>query len=473
MELALAKSAIQTDFATGEELAKVRQEGREISAEALKIFEHRVASKTLTKFRKEECWIDASLGEYVSPVPHTERLGPVDYLQCVSFVGLEDPSPDTVRSIKLAMDFVRKFEADRHVIELEGGAALEGMLAGEELDKLTAYLREHEAVVRGQKSKSDAMDSLFGGDDREEVRHTGSLMGKMKLSHKKLAKDADKMGYKQCENADCDKVESQPRQFSTCTRCKWASYCSKECQVGDWKRHKKECKSGEAAKKAQEEETQNKKKSCLMVGQSQQVLMIVSYLHHFAATSEELKRTRTEDAARVLFRVAPKFNGFQVGTMQLGVQDTALIWNAIWSMEKQQRQKMCGKFLLKMNEFQFPKGGPQFDVVMEWGLHGVSGNFAIVKHTKKGTILLHKDPEADDIKGYLAVGITQSIESLLAAISDPLPIYVNTALVPFKKMVLCQGTIDRAHGNVSNELQAAARAFVNGDEGKVKIIESV
>lgn len=157
-------------------------------------------------------------------------------------------------------------------------------------------------------------------------------------------------------------------------------------------------KSGEAAKKVQEEETQNKAKACLMVGQSQQVMTIVRYLHHFAATSVELKGTRTGDAARVLLSmVTPKYNGIELGTLQLGVQDVSLTWNAIWSMERQQRVKMCGKLVEKMDEFRFPKGGPDFKVVTEWG---VSGDFAVVKHTRKGTTLLHHDFENGDIKGF-------------------------------------------------------------------------
>ena len=104
--------------------------------------------------------------------------------------------------------------------------------------------------------------------------------------------------------------------------------------MDDWKRHKKDCKSGEAAKKVQEEETQNKTKACLMVGQSQQAMTIVRYLHHFAATSVELKGTRTGDAARVLLSmVTPKYNDIELGTLQLGVQDLSLTWNAIGSME--------------------------------------------------------------------------------------------------------------------------------------------
>ena len=91
---------------------------------------------------------------------------------------------------------------------------------------------------------------------------------------------------------------------------------------------------------------------------------------------------------------------------------------------------MCGKLVEKMDEFRFPKGGPDFKVVTEWG---VSGDFAVVKHTRKGTILLlHNDFENGDIKGYSAAGITQSIESLLAHMPNQLPVYLNTALIHIK-----------------------------------------
>ena len=112
-------------------------------------------------------------------------------------------------------------------------------------------------------------------------------------------------------------------------------------------------------------------------------------------------------------------------------------------------------------------------VVTFWGMHGVSGTFAVVKHTEKGTILLHENEETGKIDGYLAVGITQSVESLIASISKPLPIFVNTALVPFKNLVLCQGTIMPALGNVARELETAATAFVNGTAEGIKVIEKM
>ncbi|KAI0782000.1 hypothetical protein C8Q75DRAFT_737813 [Abortiporus biennis] len=52
-----------------------------------------------------------------------------------------------------------------------------------------------------------------------------------------------------CCNPDCLNVQlkknartdsDQQMKMKICTRCKVATYCSKECQVSDWKRHKKE-----------------------------------------------------------------------------------------------------------------------------------------------------------------------------------------------------------------------------------------
>jgi hypothetical protein len=38
-------------------------------------------------------------------------------------------------------------------------------------------------------------------------------------------------------------MERQPREFSTCSKCKWVAYCCKDHQVADWPLHKKICKT--------------------------------------------------------------------------------------------------------------------------------------------------------------------------------------------------------------------------------------
>lgn len=468
IELALAKSAIQTDFATGEEWNKLNQEGKEISSEALQIFERRISSGTLTRFRKEECWIDGS--DYSSAVPHTERLGPIDYTQCININNMYGPSESTIRSIKKAIMFCTGFISSGYVINLEAGGALQGGLPDGIIETLSTNLQQHESVVRGEISARDAMENMYGNDDREEVRHTGSLMGKMKLTHKKLAKDTDKIGLKHCSNPNCDKVETHPKQFMLCSRCNWSAYCGRDCQVSDWKIHKKNCK--ELATKVQEEKTQNKTKASLQVGESQRVLTIIRAFHHFAvAMSKEMEETDTEEAHLVEYMVKPKLESAQLGSVQLGMQEVAFVWSAIWSMEKKDRNKMIRKFLSKMDSYQLPRPSPDFGVVKEWGESGVYGIFAVVKYTEKGTIMLHEEQESNIIKGYMAVGLTQPVEDLLAAIPQPLPLFLNTALIPFKKVVLCQGTIMPALGNLSPKLEAAAKAFVDGSDVDIEIIE--
>ena len=137
-----------------------------------------------------------------------------------------------------------------------------------------SYLKEHKGVVTGTTDTESAFGRIHP-EVHEEVRHTGYLEGKMKHTHRKLAKDVDKHGLKSCENPACDNSEMQPRQFATCSRCSWAAYCCRDCQKDDWKRHKKECKSGDAAKNLEKHEMQNKSDNALMVGQSQHVLTIV------------------------------------------------------------------------------------------------------------------------------------------------------------------------------------------------------
>lgn len=469
VELGLATSAIMTDFASEhDEWTRVKQQMEEAFDEALKIFQLRQSDKTLAKFRKEECWIEG--GQYQSPVPHTERLGPLDYLSCAHLAtASQDPTNKTVQILNKAIQFGVGFQASRCAIQLQSGAYLQGEMPTHMIDQLRTTLTEHETVLAGKKTTEEAMAKLHAHNvDHAEFRHEGSRLGKMKNSDKKLVKDIDRKGLRGCENSECQNVERQPGQFSTCSRCKWVAYCSKQCQIGDWKRHKKECNTKATQKRADYKE-QNKDKSSLKYGQSQQLLVIVRYLHHYATVSKEMASTQTVDAMRVNAMVRPKFKDLEIGQLQLGMQEVGLMWNAIWSMETNDRVTMIHRFVKEMEDYShcFPsknKGGPDFGVVADWGRYAVSGDFAIVKYTAKGAIFLNDS--GSDIKAYLVVGITQSVESLLAALDSPLPLYVNTAILPFKGLVLCQGTIMPSIQSPSERLEAMMNAYV---EGKVEM----
>mmetsp|Transcript_25111 Transcript_25111/g.42402 ORF Transcript_25111/g.42402 Transcript_25111/m.42402 type:complete len:280 (-) Transcript_25111:161-1000(-) len=51
------------------------------------------------------------------------------------------------------------------------------------------------------------------------------------------------LGFKMCGNVNCGRVEDKMGTYMACSRCKKAHYCSKACQVANWKVHKKTCKA--------------------------------------------------------------------------------------------------------------------------------------------------------------------------------------------------------------------------------------
>ncbi len=51
----------------------------------------------------------------------------------------------------------------------------------------------------------------------------------------------DSINNKSCCN-NCKKIpSSQEKDLKKCSRCKLVSYCNRECQIADWKSHKKDC----------------------------------------------------------------------------------------------------------------------------------------------------------------------------------------------------------------------------------------
>lgn len=54
-----------------------------------------------------------------------------------------------------------------------------------------------------------------------------------------------KVGYYSCTRRNCFKTETLDTRFQKCSQCSLAVYCSRECQLQDWKdKHKKVCKQG-------------------------------------------------------------------------------------------------------------------------------------------------------------------------------------------------------------------------------------
>eukprot|EP01083_Nonionella_stella_P060291 157515_1 len=62
------------------------------------------------------------------------------------------------------------------------------------------------------------------------------------LTVRSPAHDGKRIGYNFCWNKGCQKTEDMNNTFLCCSRCKVPAYCSKKCQVTDWKnRHRNKC----------------------------------------------------------------------------------------------------------------------------------------------------------------------------------------------------------------------------------------
>lgn len=463
VELGLALSAVMTDFAKGEEWQKAKEDCQNSFFDAIKIFEQRLVVGKPIRFRSDECWISGDA--YCSPVPHTERMGPNDYMTCANLaVGFQDPSPQTVQTLTKAILFGKNFRSNQCLLQLDGGISLSGEMPPVLIDQLSVTLREHKAILAGEMKG----ESRFNNRNltHAEVRHTGSRLGTMKNSDKKLVKDIAKKGQRKCANIDCSETESYPMQFSTCSRCKWASYCSRECQATDWKRHKRECKT-EAVQERAAYKDQNKDESSLQYGQTQHIIIVIRYLHHFAALSEEMMSTQTVETERLKTIVLPSLNSAEIGTIQLGIKNVSFVWDALWSMKQSDRTSMIQRFLSKeVQKFGFRskfKGGPDFSVISDWGSKAIADDFYVVKYTPKGSILLHDERSTNGvIKAYLVIGLSQSIQAMVESMNTPLPVHIHTAILPYKKLIMSQGTITPPFRFPVESFKLAANSYAKG-----------
>lgn len=454
VELGLAYSAICTDFATGKEWEEAKEKMDNALDQAMGIFLKRRSQGTLTVFRREECWIKGD--KYSSPVPHTERLGPVDYLTSIQMaVGLQNPTVETVHKLKRAIEFGLEFKAAKCAIHMEAGPSLQGELPADILVNVKTCLKNHEHAVATGKSPFDSVEQLKE-PATEEVRHTGTRHGKMKPSNASLVADIEKRGLVGCAFPECQEMEKEPRQFPTCSRCKWAAYCCRNHQTLDWKRHKKEC-STVAVQQRQDYKQQRKSQDTLMPGQTQQFMTVVRYLHTFYVNSPEGKAMQ-----ETMGFPLPQWSSVD-DHCKLSMPQVAMIWECLWSMHPSKRESMLRRFVEK-TQYEFDsekKGGPPISAVLSWNANHVIGVFAVVEHTPMGSILLH-DPGDGKIVAYRVVGISDSVETMLKPIGRPLPQMIRTVLIPFKQVIVTHGCFSLGVG-ASRNLMAAAAAYKSGE----------
>jgi hypothetical protein len=85
-------------------------------------------------------------------------------------------------------------------------------------------------VKRGLPITEDAMDDLLG-----------RCIGKV---GRQIAESERGVAGANCRNSTCCKLQERGSKRLLCSKCMRVSYCSKECQKGDWESHKRICVRG-------------------------------------------------------------------------------------------------------------------------------------------------------------------------------------------------------------------------------------
>ncbi|KAJ7486271.1 hypothetical protein B0H11DRAFT_2015499 [Mycena galericulata] len=117
------------------------------------------------------------------------------------------------------------------------------------LDVLPAYTVYHSVLVHLQKALRDvevlAAQPAFTGSRYHPKWRAFVDLARSRLDFLAFFESPDYYSEKACDNLECDRIRLKD-DFRRCSSCQDLYYCSKECQISDWKTgHRKTCKKFE------------------------------------------------------------------------------------------------------------------------------------------------------------------------------------------------------------------------------------
>jgi hypothetical protein len=111
------------------------------------------------------------------------------------------------------------------------------------MDSLQTCLQLVKKKLKSGTPTGDILDSVIAGNDGPINEKAKSGLVRLQSLARLSNCDKECDSVKRCHHCEKLETEMDNAMLMKCQRCKVAYYCSKECQVADWKSHKKECKA--------------------------------------------------------------------------------------------------------------------------------------------------------------------------------------------------------------------------------------
>lgn len=92
--------------------------------------------------------------------------------------------------------------------------------------------------IGGSKHKQKSADLVHGA---KISLPASNPQLKLRLQSWVTIQNTEEVLFRTCTGEGCDSKESELSQFKKCSRCLSVCYCSKDCQVMDWSKHKLAC----------------------------------------------------------------------------------------------------------------------------------------------------------------------------------------------------------------------------------------
>lgn len=159
-------------------------------------------------------------------------------------------------------------------------------------------------------------------------------------------------------------------------------------------------------------------------------------------------------------KVIPHFRKPKYGTqVSVSIEKFAEVRDAMWD-----NPGWIDEILAENNNEEFTE--QERAIIMEWRKHFVKGDFLVVKHLSKYTVLMTFDDEP--VYLYGVHGISDPLKNILP---QPVPFPINTVLVPWGDKIIFDSLIFSSNVSFGTGARSSVKEWYASSKEKYGIIE--